>query len=198
MQPSKLTVSEGEALSKALTSVRDNLIQLHENAPLADQVLIGDRLDSVNTAIRDLREALGVAAGRKAAQEMPELRAHAELMEGQGRDTVDLVFGERQNGPLFVLECKGRTQAGRGDRIAQSENGTLVRAQQGTREYLMSVSQAMQGAGKNGKTREVGAAIQRGLVTSVPEIRYFIVRQEFNRDGTLGAIKYIEYSMKRN
>jgi hypothetical protein len=122
------------------------------------------------------------------------LAHQAEIFEGHGRDTVDLAFGDSTSGPLIVVECKGRAQKGQGERLAEIEGtGETVRAEQGTREYLLSVSQAMQ---TRTTTAGMGASIQTGLVTGTPQVRYFIVRQEFNPDGSLGSIKYVEYPMK--
>lgn len=200
-----LSIGDTEKLSMALVRVRDQLEQYLKNASSSQEKAISDRLDSVNTAIRDVREALGVAAGLHAAKSLLSLKQEP-VLEGHGRDTVDLVFGDPDKGPVIVLECKGSAQQRRGTREAQIEGtGVVVRAEQGTREYLLSVSRDMQKQRQNETpeqfeqnelTRNVGAAINQKLIND-EEVRYIIIRQEFNPDGSLGAIKYIEYSMKR-
>lgn len=189
----QLSLRDAEDLSVALTSVCKQLRTSLKATPEALQAPILDRLTAVETAIRDVREALGVAAGRRVAQEL--FPRQPEVMEGSGANTVDLAFGDRKQGPVIVVECKGRAAASRGSRLAVEEGtGETVRAEQGTPQYLRSVAQSMQ-SGQSTEAATTGAAIQQGMATGAPKVRYVIVHQEILPDGSLGKITVKEYDM---
>jgi hypothetical protein len=189
-----LALEDAENLSVALVKVCKQLQGSLAGAPKDLQPQILERITAVKTAMRDVREALGVAAGRRVAQEL--FPTQQKMMEGAGAHTADLAFGDADKGPVIVLECKGQEGSAKlGSRLATEEGtGATVRAEQGSREYLRSLAQVMVEEGAATDAGKTGAAIQKGLAGDL-KVRYIVVHQEINADGTLGRITLIEYEM---
>jgi hypothetical protein len=130
-------------------------------------------------SVRDISEALGVAAGKAFAQEG---FGDSEMVVMRGGGVPDVLIKRPPDGPIVVIECKGGTSE-LGTRM--SADGT-VRVEQGTREYLVSLATEMSQS-DNAKIKEYGQLLLKQLDDpKAPPTQYFLVRQPYDESGRVG------------
>jgi hypothetical protein len=128
--------------------------------------------------IRDISEALGVAAGKAFAQS--EYR-DAEIIIMRGGGVPDLLVKMPPAGPVVVIECKGG-QSPLGTRLSADKT---LRVEQGTKEYLISLATEMEMSDPTDRTvQEYGRLLLDQLTDpAAPDTRYYVVRQPFGEAG---------------
>jgi hypothetical protein len=142
-------------------------------------------LDLEMENLRTASQTLGEQAGREYGE---------KVLKGQGFEPVKLPSGEANNfdqvfynpktGEVVVLECKGAT-SGLGDRFATDGK---TRVQQGTEAYLEAVIAKLEGTDAH---RALKGAFR------AKDIRYMVVRQPVNINGSLGVVEVKEFNVWR-
>jgi hypothetical protein len=143
-------------------------------------------LSRVFADLTQTSEALGVAAGRKVADEQGLFEDPDLVIPRGGSGVPDLVYRDASD-RLVIIECKG-PRAGPVSREADA--GGPVDALQGTPEYLVSLAVTMSRSNDDA-IRLLGETI----LNEMPNIDYQLVKQTAHADETLGPIAVQRFDM---
>ncbi|MCG3206417.1 MAG: hypothetical protein FOGNACKC_00015 [Anaerolineae bacterium] len=131
--------------------------------------------------------------GEAAAKRFAQLRFGVppeQITTGRGSGVPDLLFNDPDTGRLVVVEAKGGDSP-LGARL--NVDGTQM-VQQGTREYLESLAQAMQRSSDT-KIQDQGRKLELALRQG--NVDYFVVRQPYSRaDGTLELPRVAKFDIR--
>jgi hypothetical protein len=181
-------VRERNAAIEESRELRD---RLKKTMDVDERKKITDRLNELIPAINVPSERLGEAASVSFARQAFNV-PDAEPTRGAG--VPDLIFEDPATGRLVVVEAKGG-ESPLGSRL--SADGTRL-VQQGTPEYLESLALAMQRS-TDEETRKLGFKLEAALSDRTsPQVEYYVVRQPFHDDGSLGAPTVAKFNLIRS
>jgi hypothetical protein len=149
------------------------LNDLEEATGLAERELISKELEKLPTLTR-ASENIGVATAKRAVEVVFHVNPDT-LVSQRGSGVPDLMFEVLDSGVLLVIEAKG----GEGPLGTRRKDGSDEMVEQGTLEYLQSLSKAMQRR-KDPNIRDQGKKLETALREK--KVVYALVRQQYDRE----------------
>ena len=190
-----LTVAQAVARRKDLLQqqrpLRDEMAA--PNTSEARRAQLKREVEKLIGPINQLSEALGVAAGRRFIENSPELRNGTVLPlphDGSGVPDLLVELPPHPGGLLVVVECKG----GDAELGTRQSADKRLRVQQGRREYLESLAQAMERS-KNPTIQTYGKRLRLQLANKDQKTRYFLVQQRFDIDDNPTSPEVSEFDI---
>ena len=181
----RLAAVDDAVAERAQKMAQAAALRLQMNDPQTDiptKARLAAQIDGIMQGVREISEALGVAAGVAFARERFGDGAELIIMRGDG--VPDVLVRLSPTGPIVVIECKGG-KSGFGTR--SSVDGT-VRVEQGTKEYLLSLATEMSktppDTAEGKRIRDNGRLLLEQLTAQgAPDTEYFVVRQPVDPTG---------------
>jgi hypothetical protein len=149
------------------------LADLEEAGGIAEREAISEELKKLPTLTR-ASENLGVATAKRAVEAVFHINPDT-LESRRGSGVPDLMFDAPSSDMLLVIEAKG----GEGPLGTRKKIGSDEMVEQGTLEYLQSLSKAMQRS-KDTKIQEQGEKLETALREK--KVVYVLVRQQYDRE----------------